>query len=131
MAKDVQKMKKSEVKINELGDILLNFAKETSSEKMELDIAKFLKEHSIYYRNTVLEAYAFGPEELKKYKIVEGKIAAPLKNVEPPCLSGKGTITIKKYYVDEFNKMNPSRQLVKDDSFDVAYEDGKIILSKK
>ena len=131
MAKDVQKKKKGEVKMSELGDILLNFAKETSPDKMELDVAKFLKEHSIYYRNTVLEAYAFGPEELKKYKIVEGKVAAPLKSVEPPCLSGKGTITIKKYYVDEYNKEYSDNTITQDSSFDVAYEDGKIIISKK
>ena len=96
---------------------------------MELDIVKAKKEFGLF-RNIILEAYAFGPEELKKYKIVEGKVASPLKNVEPPCLSGKGTITIKKHYIDEYNEKNPSKQIVKGDSFDVAIEDEKIILTK-
>ena len=70
-------------------------------------------------------------EELKKYKIVECKTPSPLKEVDPPCLSGKGTITIKKYYVDEYNEKYSDNKITQNISFDVAFEDGKIILSKK
>lgn len=97
---------------------------------MELDISKAKKE-LVNSRPIILEAYAFGPEELKKYKIVEGKEFLPLKDVEPPCLSGKGTITIKKYHVDEYNEKYSDNQIKQDSSFDVAFEDGKIILTKK
>lgn len=129
MANTAERKKKKDVDMAELGKELLNFAQENSSENMELNIAKARKVLG-HYRNVLLEAYAFGPEELKKYKIVEGKTAAPLKEVEPPCLSGKGTITIKKFYVDEYNKQNPSNQLVKDDSFEVTIEGEKIVLTR-
>lgn len=121
--------KKKDVDMIALGKELLKFAQENSSEKMEFDISKAKKEF-INSRSIILEAYAFGPEELKKYKIIEGKVSSSLKNVEPPCLSGKGTITIKKQYVDEYNKENPSKQIVKGDSFDVVIEGEKIILTK-
>lgn len=134
MDKDAKKVKKVKVKkedvdIQKLGEDILKYAQETSSEKMELDITKAKKVLN-YYRNIILEAIAFGPEELKKYKIVEGEMPAPLKNVEPPCLSGKGTITIKKYYIDEYNEKYSSNKISPDSSLEVAFEDGKIILSK-
>ena len=113
-----------------LGEDLLKFAQDNSPEKMELDIVKAKKEFGLF-RNIILEAYAFGPEELKKYKIVEGKIASTLKNVEPPCLSGKGTITIKKHYVDEYNEKYSNNQIKIESLLDVAFENRKIILSKK
>jgi len=122
--------KKKEVDLEKLGEDLLKFAQDNSSEKMELDIVKAKKEFGLF-RNIILEAYAFGPKELKEYKIVEGKTPSPLKEVEPPCLSGKGTITIKKYYVDEYNEQNPSKRIVNGDTFDVTIEGEKIILTKK
>ena len=121
--------KKKDVDMKELGEKLLKFVQDDSPEKMELDIVKAKKTFG-HFRNIILEAYAFGPEELKKYKIVEGKVASPLKNVEPPCLSGKGTITIKKYYVDEYNEKYSGNKITQDSSFEVAFEDGKIILTK-
>lgn len=122
--------KKKEVDLTKLGEDLLKFAQDNSPEKMELDIVKAKKEFG-FFRNIILEAYAFGPKELKEYKIVEGKTPSPLKEVDPPCLSGKGTITIKKYYVDEYNEKYSDNKITQDISFDVAFEDGKIILSKK
>jgi len=123
------KIKRKEVDLIKLGEDLLKFAQDNSPEKMELDIVKAKKEFG-FFRNIILEAYAFGPKELKEYKIVEGKTPSPLKEVEPPCLSGKGTITIKKYYVDEYNEKYSDNKITQDSSFDVAFEDGKIILTK-
>ena len=122
--------KKKEVDLKKLGEDLLKFAQDNSPEKMELDIVKAKKKFGLF-RNIILEAYAFGPEELKKYNIVEGKTPSPLKEVEPPCLSGKGTITIKKHYVDEYNEKYSNNQIKTESLLDVAFEDGKIILSKK
>ena len=130
MAKETQKKEDKKKKIEEIGIKLLKFAQENSSEKKEIDVSKAKKELKCF-RNVILEAYAFGPEELKEYKIVEGKTPSPLKEVEPPCLSGKGTITIKKHYVDEYNEKYSNNQIKTESLLDVAFEDGKIILSKK
>jgi hypothetical protein len=123
------KIKRKDVNMEELGEKLLKFVQENSPEKMELDLIK-AKKAFVLNRNIIFEAYALGPEELKKYKIVEGKTPSPLKEVDPPCLSGKGTITIKKYYVDEYNEKYSDNKITQDSSFDVAFEDGKIILTK-
>ncbi len=129
MAKGISTTKKKNIDMIDLGEKLLKFAQKTSPDKMEIDISKAKKEFG-HYRNIILEAYAFGPEELKKYKIVESKTALPLTNVDPPRLTERGTITIKKFYIDEYNKKYPSNQIGKDDSFDATFEDGKIILTK-
>jgi len=130
MDKGASKVKKKDVDMKELGEKLLKFVQENSPEKMEFDIilAKKAFGHS---RNIIIEAYALGPEELKKYKIVENKASSPSKDVEPPCLNSKGTITIKKQYVGDYNKQYPSNEIVEGNSFDVTFEDGKIILVKK
>ncbi|GAB6110246.1 hypothetical protein [Desulfomicrobium salsuginis] len=130
MAKDTQKKEDKKKKIEEIGIKLLKFAQENSSDKKEIDVSRAKKEFKCF-RNVILEAYAFGPVELKEYKIIEGKSPSPLKEVEPPCLSGKGTITIKKYYVDEYNEKYSNNQIKRESPLDVAFEDGKIILSKK
>ena len=130
MVEDTTKEKKVKPNIEELGEKLLKFAQETSPEKMELDITKAKKEFG-HFRRVLFEAYAFGPEELKKYKIVEGKTSAQLKEAKPPRLSGKGTITIMKYHVDYYNEKYPANEIVNGDSFDITFEDGKIILAKK
>lgn len=129
MAKDTQKIEEKKKKIDEIKIKLLQFAQEHSSEKKEIDVSKAKKELKCY-RNIILEAYAFGPEELKEYKIVEGKTTTLSKEVEPPCLSGKGTITIKKHYVDEYNEKYSNNQIKTESILDVAFEDGKIILTK-
>lgn len=130
MVKDTTKETKVKPNIEELGEKLLKFAQETSPEKMELDITKAKKEFG-FYRRVLFEAYALGSEELKKYKIVEGKTSAQLKEAKLPRLSGKGTITIMKYHVDYYNEIYPSNEIVEGNSFDVTFEDGKIILVKK
>lgn len=124
------KVKKEDVDIQKLGEDILKYAQETSSEKMELDITKAKKEFGLY-RRVLFEAYALGSEELKKYKIVEGNTSAQLKESKPPRLSGKGTITIMKYHVDYYNEKYPANEIVNGDSFDITFEDGKIILAKK
>lgn len=122
--------KKKDVNLEKLGEDLLKFAQENSPKKMELDIAQ-AKIKFGHFRNIILEAYAFGPEELRKYKIVDKKTPAVLKEVDPPCLSGKGTITIKKYYLEEYNKRYSENKIDESSSLDVTFDDGKIILVKK
>ncbi len=62
---------------------------------------------------------------------VTHRVSGRTKNVEPPCLSGKGTITIKKHYVDEYNEKYSNNQIKIESLLDVAFENRKIILSKK
>ena len=121
---------KKEVNFEELSEKLLEYAKENFSETMTFDTYKAKKDFGVK-RNIIIEAYAFGPEELRNYKLIESKPAAVVKDAEPPVVGRKGTIVIKKFFIDEFNSKNPDKAYKENDLFDVQVTVDKIVLKRK
>jgi len=121
---------KKEVNFKELSEKLLEYAKENFSETMTFDTYKAKKDFALK-RNIVIEAYAFGSEELKNYKLIESKTPSVVKDAEPPVVGQKGTIVIKKYFIDEFNSKNPDKAYKENEMFDVQISADKIVLKRK
>lgn len=121
---------RKEIDIKSFAGELLEYAKEHFSESMIFDTFKAKKEFGVK-RNIIIEAYAFGPEELRQYKLIESKPAIIAKEAEPPVVGQKGTIVIKKYFIDEFNSKNPDNAYKENDCFDVQISADKIVLNRK
>jgi len=130
MANVGTRVKRKDVNMADLEKKMLEFARENFSEKMVFDVTTVKRNFGLP-RNIIVETYAFGSEELKKFKLDEGKSAVASKKVEPPVLTGRGTITVKKCFIDEYNEKNPANQIKEGDSFDVDVEGGKIVLIRK
>lgn len=121
---------RKEIDIKSFAEELLEYAKEHFSESMIFDTFKAKKEFGVK-RNIIIEAYAFGPAELRQYKLIESKPAIIAKEAEPPVVGQKGTIVIKKYFIDEFNSKNPDNAYKENDCFDVQMSADKIVLKRK
>jgi hypothetical protein len=121
---------KKEIDITDLSEKLLEYAKENFSETMTFDTYKAKKDFGVK-RNIIIEAYAFGPEELKNYKLVESKPVNVVKDADPPIVGKKGTIVIKKFFLDEFNSKNPDKAYKENELLDVQITADKIVLKRK
>lgn len=121
---------KKEIDITDLSEKLLEYAKENFSETMTFDTYKAKKDFGVK-RNIIIEAYAFGPAELREYKLIESKPAVVAKEAEPPVVGQKGTIVIKKYFIDEYNSKNPDNRYKENDMFDVQVSADKIVLKRR
>jgi hypothetical protein len=121
---------KKEVNMKELSEKILEYAKENFSETMTFDTYKAKKDFGVK-RNIIIEAYAFGPAELREYKLIESKPAVIAKEAEPPVVGQKGTIVIKKFFIDEFNLKNPEKAYKENDLFDVHFSAEKIELKRR
>ena len=121
---------RKEIDINSFAEQLLEYAKENFSESMIFDTLRAKKEFGVK-RNIIIEAYAFGPSELREYKLIESKPVSIVKGADPTMVGRKGTIVIKKFFVDEFNAQNPENPYTENDSFDVEISADKIVLKRK
>lgn len=121
---------RKEIDINSFAEQLLDYAKENFAESMIFDTLKAKKEFGVK-RNIIIEAYAFGPAELREYKLIESKPVSIVKGADPTMVGRKGTIVIKKFFVDEFNAQNPENPYTENDSFDVEISADKIVLKRK
>ncbi len=130
MANVGTRVKRKDVDMADLEKKMLEFARENFTEQMVFDVSTVKREFGLP-RNIIVETYAFGSDELKKFKLDEKKSSMVNKKVDPPVLTSRGTITVKKHYIDEYNENNPDNQIKEGESFDVAVEDGKIVLTKK
>jgi|GEM_PF-6388769 len=129
----MEKMKlknKKEVDIKELSNKLLEYAIENFSESKVFDTYRAKKDFGVK-RNLIIEAYAFGPSELHEFKLIESKPATVVKDAEPPIVGRKGTIVIKKFFIDEFNLKNPEKAYKENDIFDIQVSADKIVLKRK
>lgn len=129
MANTQERVKKKDVDLRALADKLLEFANENFQKNMKFDVVA-AKKHFGYTRSIIVEAYAFGAQELKQYELVESKSVQALKDVAPPVLSGKGTITIKKQYVDTYNAANSDNPWTTGDTFEIEIGAGALVLKK-
>jgi hypothetical protein len=129
MANTKERVKKKDVDLRALADKLLDFANANFQKNMKFDVVA-AKKHFGYTRGIIVEAYAFGAQDLKRYELVESKSAQVLKDTSPPVLSGKGTITIKKQYVDAYNAANPDNPWNTGDTFEIEIGTGSLILKK-
>jgi len=121
---------RKEIDINSFAEQLLEYAKENFAESMIFDTLRAKKEFGVK-RNIIIEAYAFGPAELREYKLIESKPVSIVKGADPTMVGRKGTIVIKKFFVDEFNAQNPENPYTENDSFDVEISADKIVLKRK
>lgn len=121
---------RKEIDFTSFSEQLLEYAKNNFSESMIFDTYKAKKELGVK-RNIIIEAYAFGPEELRQYKLIERKPANIAKGDDPIIVGRKGTIVIKKFYIDAFNAQNPENAYKENDSFDVEISADKIVLKRK
>ena len=121
---------KKEVDINDLSKKLLEYAIENFSDSKIFDTYKAKKDFAVK-RNIIIEAYAFGPSELHEFKLIESKPAAVVKDAEPPIVGRKGTIVIKKFFIDEFNSKSPEKAYKENDIFDIQVSADKIVLKRK
>jgi hypothetical protein len=121
---------KKEININSFAEELLEYAKQNFSDSKIFDTFKAKKDFGVK-RNIIIEAYAFGPAELREYKLTESKAVNIVKGADPTMVGRKGTIVIKKFFVDEFNAQNPENAYKENDSFDVEISADKIVLKRK
>jgi len=121
---------RKEIDINSFAEQLLEYAKENFAESMIFDTLRAKKEFGVK-RNIIIEAYAFGPAELREYNLIESKPVSIVKGADPTMVGRKGTIVIKKFFVDEFNAQNPENPYTENDSFDVEISADKIVLKRK
>ncbi|MBE1426116.1 hypothetical protein H4684_002777 [Desulfomicrobium macestii] len=129
----MEKMKlknKKEVDIKELSNKLLEYAIENFSESKVFDTYRAKKDFGVK-RNLIIEAYAFGPSELHEFKLIESKPATIIKEAELPVIGRKGTVVIKKFFLDQFNIKNPDKAYEENDQFDIKISADKIVLTRK
>lgn len=122
--------KKSEIDIESFSKELLEYANANFSETMIFDTFKAKKDFGVK-RNVIIEAFAFGPSDLKKFKLIESKPKAVIKEPELPCVGKKGTIVIKKFFLDAFNQNNPDHAYQESESFDIEISNEVITLKRK
>lgn len=68
---------------------------------------------------------------MSEYKLIERKPANIAKSDSPIIVGRKGTIVIKKSYIDEFNAKDPENAYKENDSFDIQVSADKIVLKRK
>jgi len=121
---------RKDIDFTSFAEQLLEYAKINFSESMIFDTNKAKKELGVK-RNIIIEAYAFGPAELREYKLIERKPANIAKGDGPIIVGRKGTIVIKKFYIDEFNAKHPEDAYKENDLFDAQVSADKIVLKRK
>lgn len=121
---------KKEIDIKSLSEQLLEYAKQNFSDTKIFDTFKAKKDFGVK-RNIIIEAYAFGPSELREYRLTESKPANIVKGADPTIVGRKGTVVIKKFYIDEFNARNPENAYKENDSFDIQITHDQIVLKRK
>ncbi len=110
-------------------DQLLDYAKSNSVDnKLSLVGARNLLKKS---KSVIENLYAYGPQELKQYILVNDIKSAQPAAENDPKVGKRNTITIPKHFIQKFNENNPGNELNEDDKFDVDVSEGKIVLTKK
>ena len=81
MANVGARVKRKDVDMVDLEKKMLEFARENFSEQMVFDVSTVKREFGLP-RNIIVETYAFGSEELKKFKLDERKSSIISKKIQ-------------------------------------------------